>query len=305
MGGKHIELFLVDGTPGGLTTAEIVNWTGQVLSAPRSQVGALVRRAELAGTCVYLLLGPDEQGGTRCYIGETDDFKARLRNHDANKEFWRRVVVVTSKDANLTKAHGRYLESKLILLARQAGRVLLDNATNPPPQSLPEAHASDMDYFVEQLQIILPVLGIDAIRGRETVTVAVEPAGRGGLVSPVFRLLNAKSGVDARAQQIDGEFTVLAGSTIVGDWLGVGKADSTIKAYATYRAQHQKLVADGAVVVDNGRGRVTRDIVFGSPSTAGAVALGRSCNGRISWVSDDGTNFGSWESRGVVADDGS
>lgn len=304
MSGKHIELFLVDGTPGGLTTAEIVNWTGQVLSAPRSQVGALVRRAELAGTCVYLLLGPDEQGGTRCYIGETDDFKARLRNHDANKEFWRRVVVVTSKDANLTKAHGRYLESKLILLARQAGRVLLDNATNPPPQSLPEAHASDMDYFVEQLQIILPVLGIDAIRGRETVAVAVEPTGRGGLVSPVFRLLNAKSGVDARAQQIDGEFTVLAGSTIVGDWLGVGKADSTIKAYATYRAQHQKLVADGAVVVDNGLGRVTRDIVFGSPSTAGAVALGRSCNGRISWVSDDGTDFGSWESRGVVADDG-
>ena len=53
-------------------------------------MSALVRRAELAGTCIYLLLGPDEQGGTRCYIGETDDLKARLRNHDANKEFWRR-----------------------------------------------------------------------------------------------------------------------------------------------------------------------------------------------------------------------
>lgn len=66
MTGKHIELFLVDGTPGGLTTAEILNWTGQVVSAPRSEMSALVRRAELAGTCVYLLLGPDEQGATRC-----------------------------------------------------------------------------------------------------------------------------------------------------------------------------------------------------------------------------------------------
>ena len=55
---KHIELFLVDGTPGGLTTAEILNWTGQVLSAPRSEMSALVSRTELAGTCVYLLLGP-------------------------------------------------------------------------------------------------------------------------------------------------------------------------------------------------------------------------------------------------------
>ena len=58
MSGKHIELFLVDGTPGGLTTAEILNWTGQVLSAPRSEMSTLVRRPEVAGTCIYLLLGP-------------------------------------------------------------------------------------------------------------------------------------------------------------------------------------------------------------------------------------------------------
>lgn len=113
MSGKHIELFLVDGTPGGLTTAEILNWTGQVLSDPRSEMSTLVRRPERSGTCVYLLPGPDDQGGTRCYIGETDDFKARLRNHDANKEFWRKVVVGTSKDANLTKAHGHHLKARL------------------------------------------------------------------------------------------------------------------------------------------------------------------------------------------------
>ncbi|MDP4014613.1 MAG: GIY-YIG nuclease family protein [Candidatus Nanopelagicales bacterium] len=297
MSGKHIELFLVDGTPGGLTTAEILNWTGQVFSAPRSEMSALVRRAELAGTCVYLLLGPDEQGGSRCYIGETDDFKARLRYHDANKEFWRKAVVITSKDANLTKAHGRYLESRLIALALQVGRVVLDNGTTPPPQALPEAHASDMDYFIDQLQIVLPALGVDAIRGRETV--AVTAARQEQLVSPVFRLVNMKLGVAATAQQIDGEFTMLAGSTVVGDWQGVGKADSTIKAYDSYRTQHLKLIADGSIIVENGVGRVAKDIVFGSPSTAGAIAQGRSCNGRTSWAAEDGSTFGSWESRGV------
>jgi hypothetical protein len=55
--GKHIELFLIDGTPGGLTTAEIMNWTGHVLSARRSDMSALMRRKEVTGTCVYLLLG--------------------------------------------------------------------------------------------------------------------------------------------------------------------------------------------------------------------------------------------------------
>lgn len=296
--GKHIELFLVDGTPGGLTTAEILNWTGQVLSAPRSEMSALVARTELAGTCIYLLLGPDESGGTRCYIGETDDFKARLRHHDANREFWRRVVVVTSKDANLTKAHGRYLESRLIALAQQAGRVILDNSTAPPPQPLPEAHRSDMDYFVGQLQIILPVLGVDAIRARDVDTASPR---REELVSPVFRLQQQKLGVDARAQQVDGEFTVLAGSKAVASWHGTGKAESTIKAYAAYRAEHERLVAEGAIAVEDGAGTFTRDVVFGSPSTAGAICLGRSCNGRREWIAPDGYMFGAWESRGVDA----
>ncbi len=297
MSGKHIELFLADGTPGGLTTAEIMNWTGHVLSARRSDMSVLTSRKELTGTCVYLLLGEDEDGSVRCYIGETDDFAARLRQHNTNKAFWDRVVVVTSKDANLTKAHGRYLESQLISLATRAGRVVLDNGTEPQIPALPEAHRSDMDYFIGQLQIILPVLGIDAIRVRET---KVEPSTRQqDLVSPVFHLQNKKLGVDARAQQIDGEFTVLAGSSLVADWHGVGKADSTVRAYQSYRAQHQKLIADGSIVVANGIGTVAKDIVFGSPSTAGAIAQGRSCNGRISWIADGGMTFGAWESRGV------
>lgn len=298
MSGKHIELFLVDGTPGGLTTAEILNWTGHVLSARRSDMSALTSRRELVGTCVYLLLGEDEDGSVRCYIGETDDFPARLRQHNLSKLFWDRVVVVSSKDANLTKAHGRYLESRLIGLAKQAGRVVLDNGTEPPAPALPESHASDMDYFIGQLQIILPVLGIDAIRVREhksTPTVVGEAR-----VSPVFRLVNKKLGVDARARQIDGEFTMLVGSTVVADWQGVGKADSTIRAYQSYRAAHQKLLADGSVVVTDGIGRLAKDLVFGSPSTAGAIAQGRSCNGRISWITEDGTAFGQWESRDLV-----
>ncbi len=295
--GKHIELFLVDGTPGGLTTAEILNWTGHVLSARRSDIGTLTIRRELVGTCVYLLLGEDEDGSVRCYVGETDDFVVRLRQHNTRKSFWDRIVVVTSKDANLTKAHGRYLEARLIGLAKQAGRVVLDNSTEPPLPALPEAHRSDMDYFIGQLQIILPVLGIDAIRVREQ---KVSPTAPGeDSISPVFRLQNKKLRVDARAQQIDGEFTMLAGSTVVPDWHGVGKADSTIRAYLAYRAQHQKLVTDGSIVIADGVGTLAKDVVFGSPSTAGAIAQGRSCNGRISWIADDGTTFGAWESRGV------
>lgn len=298
MSGKQIKLFLVDGTPGGLTTAEITNWTGHVFSARRSDLADLLRREETQRTGVYFLLGNDETtvGDARCYIGEADVVGDRLRHHHREKDFWDRVVVITSKDTNLTKSHGRYLESRLISLATLAARVTLENGTAPPVPALPEVDASDMDYFLAQLQIVLPVLGVNAIRTRPG-----QPAPAGAAAStesPVFRLKHAKLGVDARAQQVDGEFTMLAGSLVVSTWHGVGKADSTIKAYASYRAQHERLVSDGAIVVGDSRGQLTRDIVFSSPSTAGAVALGRSCNGRREWISPEGS-FGDWESRGV------
>ena len=44
--GRSIRLFLVDGTPNGLLTAEIMNWTGHVLTGPRSKLAELVQRRD-------------------------------------------------------------------------------------------------------------------------------------------------------------------------------------------------------------------------------------------------------------------
>jgi Domain of unknown function (DUF4357) len=297
--GKQIKLFLIDGTPGGLTTAEITNWTGHVLTGPRSDIGALLRRDEVHRTGVYLLLGDDEEalGETRCYIGEADVVAARLKHHVGDKEFWDRVIVITSKDANLTKSHGRYLESRLIELATEAGRVTLENGTAPPKPPLPEADISDMDEFLAQLHVVLPVLGVNVIRVRPVAAPSLGPVATAE--SPIFTLNEPKSLVSARAQQIDGEFTVLEGSTCVASWSRTGAARSTKKSYASYRAHHARLVAEGVIVVNGDLGRFSRDHVFSSPSTAGAIVVGRSCNGRKEWISTDGHTFGTWEARGV------
>lgn len=296
MNGKHIELFLVNGVPGGITTAEIAGWTGHVLAGPRSELGALLKRPEPSRNGAYLLLGEDEEavGGVNCYIGRTENFINRFRDHQAKKEFWDRVILITSKDDSFTEGHWGYLEARLVELAREADRVTLTNGNDPQGRKLSEAQRSDAEAFLDQLRIILPVLGVDAIRVRPTA-LAVAAADQ----SPTFTLTNAKAGVSARAQQIGDEFTVLAGSHVVGNWSGIGKADSTKRAYATYRALHERLVADGSIRVENGAGRVTRDLPFTSPSLAGAVILGRSCNGRLEWKSPDGRTFGEWENRDV------
>jgi len=42
--GRTLKLFLVDGAPNGLLTAEIMNWTGHVITGPRSRLAELIQR---------------------------------------------------------------------------------------------------------------------------------------------------------------------------------------------------------------------------------------------------------------------
>ena len=299
--GKSIRLYLADGTPGGLLTAEIMNWTGHVVAAPRSELAALLKRQEASRTGIYLLLGddPESLGGSLAYIGEGDDVGKRLYQHarsedQGGKDFWDRAIVLTSKDANLTKAHARYLESRFITLAWQARRARLLNGTSPAPLPLPEADKSDMEYFIAQAKIILPVLGVNILRSAAAAAdgaAAVSAPARAS--SPVFTLHLKKDGITARAREIDGEFTVLEGSGARAAWTGPAHA---------YKTLHQKLVHEGALVPEPGGTamRFARDHVFASPSAAAAVITGRQANGRVDWKAEgSGISFGNWQDKGV------
>jgi hypothetical protein len=300
--GKSIRLYLADGTPGGLLTAEIMNWTGHVVAAPRSDLAGLLKRSEASRTGLYLLLGddPESLGGVLAYIGEGDDVGKRLYQHartedQGGKDFWDRAIMFTSKDANLTKAHARYLESRFIAIATLARRSRLINGTAPVPLPLPEADVSDMEYFITQAMIVLPVLGVNILRsavstGGGAAGMALGPAAAS---SPVFVLHMKKDGITARASEIDGEFTVFEGSSVRAAWTG---------AQHSYRALHHKLVSDGTLVPETGDAamRFTRDQVFASPSAAAAVITGLQANGRVEWKAEDsGISFGNWQDRGI------
>jgi hypothetical protein len=133
------------------------------LVAPRSRLGEALSRNEPQKTGVYCLVGddPEQPGKSRVYIGEGDCIADRIKSHakDESKDFWTRVCFVTSKDTNLTKAHARYLESRLVELTRSA-----DRANVPSPKALPESDIADMEYFIAQMQVVLPVVGLDFLR---------------------------------------------------------------------------------------------------------------------------------------------
>ncbi len=52
----------------------------------------------------------------------------------------------------------------------------------------------------------------------------------------------------------------------------------------------QQLIENGVLLQDDDHYRFSQDYVFSSPSTAAAVVLGRSANGRIEWKDSRGSN---------------
>ena len=291
--GRSVRLFMVDGSSSGLLTAEIVNWTGHVLHAPRSRLADVLGRPEAAKTGIYFLFGDIMEAGAKrpVYIGESDNVGKRLRQHerDETKEFFERFCIVTSKDANLTKAHARYLESRLSEVAKMSGRAVVLNGNEPAAGSLPESDVADMEFFLRQVQIILPVLGYDVLKpplrdSNDSLVRSLNSVSDSwGEKFPLrLTLKQNREGLSAIALEMDGEFLVLKGSHA---------RKSPANANTGYPDLRDTLISDGRLAesIDKSVMEFTEDVAFSSPSAASGVIFGRADNGRTSWLIDGTT----------------
>jgi hypothetical protein len=221
-------------------------------------------RPELKRAGVYLLWGPAESGQlARVYVGEGDGVLPRLDQHARLKDFWTHAAIFTSKDQNLNKAHGQYLESRLVALAAEAKRCELDNGNVPQQPALSEADAADAEGFLADLLLCLPVVG---------VTFFEKPKAGSGTSRDL--VLKAK-GIEARG--VDGAegFVVRAGSRAV---------KTEVPSIHAYLSELRRALLQQAVLVNGGETyRLAQDYTFNSPSTAAGVLLGRSANGRVEW----------------------
>lgn len=161
--GFTISVFLPDGAPESFRVIQKSNWIGKGLACARSQYPQLRDREELQRPGVYVLYGPgDDPSRNRIYVGEGDNLRARLDQHLKEKDFWENVILFTSKDENLNKAHIRRIEARLISLAKHAKRADVENGTAPAEPPLSEEDAAFADTFADEMLLIYPVVGLDA-----------------------------------------------------------------------------------------------------------------------------------------------
>lgn len=295
--GRSLKLFLVDGTPSGVMTAELGVSSVKAVVANRVSLPDLITREEASRTGIYILLGADDEQNSQVYVGEGDSVRTRLSAHDTDeaKSFFERVVLVVSKDENLTKAHGRYLESRLIQQIKAAGVAEIVNGTAPNFSGLPEAEIADMERVLEEISILLPVLGFDIFSSEKPKEV-LSTGPRIERQSTDYRPVNAHGSFVAKIRNAEGEavesggkFVLLAGTT-------VNVADK-ISFAENLRRRKARLRANEVLIDTNDPDlwQLTEDTDFGSPSAASAFMAGRSDNGRTTWrTKETGATYAEW-----------
>ena len=261
--GKTVTTYLIDSDPNGTQYSFISNKICQMFVVPRSNLSYLNEQEKLQKPAFYILIGEDEATKPQAYIGETENFKERVKDHDNKKGFWQKALIFVSKDEDITKADVQYLEHKAIDEAKKANTfVLSENKQVPKAPNLPEHQRDTMDEFFEDIKFLVSFMGcniFDILQPKEE------------------HLFYTKGrGCNDRGYYNSSGFTVLKGSIL---------ANNCVTSF-NWKEKREKLIKEYATF-ENGNWVMNSDKTFSSPSTAADFCIGSSNNGWLVWKDMD------------------
>ena len=273
MYGKSIELFLVNGTADSIVTAELSNWNGKAIKIPRIEV-ADCKRADLTEPGVYFLFCRDDDNDTdSVYIGEAENVRDRLIQHlkdaaaEKEKYYWNTAVVFTGRDLN--KALIRYLENKLVDMARASKRYEVLTKNTYKNTVLKESQTAAMDEFIDNIKVLINALGYKVLE--PLIKKPEEGTSDDGM-------LYINIGKASAQGQITSEgFVVLAGAVI--------NEKTSVKSLAKGMIKLRKKHMESERVKEL---KTTEDILFSSSSAAADFVLGYSVSGPATWKDKSG-----------------
>ena len=159
-----ITLFAKTGDPEGIRHLEKSNWSGSGVVFTKELFKQLKDEPGFHQAGVYILVGNAAE--ETIYIGEADPVGERIKAHVAQKEGWDWGVYFFDRHHKIGKTEVQYLESKLLKLARDQGNAILLNKNKPLPPSMSLATKAGVDAFLNDILLIVPMLGINAFTPR-------------------------------------------------------------------------------------------------------------------------------------------
>lgn len=153
---KTINLLLEDGTLKGLINIADSSWnSGELYSAPRDSVNELIKSDACNRFGVYLLLSNE-----MVYVGQTSDLSRRIKQHTIAKDWWDRVMVLTTSDDNFTRTDIDYLESTLIAKAEKNYKLDCDNKNKGNKPKVDKFRKVQLDQYLEEALFLMELIGI-------------------------------------------------------------------------------------------------------------------------------------------------
>jgi len=269
---RGITNYLSNGNPEGVIFSYMSNWSGQAIKIPRNLFAGSKSLHELQRPGLYLLLGqnvenPDDK---LVYVGEVNNLFERVTQQlrDNDKSFAETIVCFCSKDENLTVSHTKYLEQKTISYLSRSSEYRITNRKDGSLINLPRMVQDEMDTFFDNMRIILPTLGYSILHIDNTVAL-----GRANSQTNTFYL--DIGGYKAIGKLTSNGIEVEKGSEM--------KLEETPSISGSYSNLRRTLIEKGIAINQNEKYVFTENYEFSSPSTAAAIILGYSVNGRTAW----------------------
>jgi hypothetical protein len=257
---RLIQTYLPDGTLEGVRIIEPSESSIKAFVVPRIKINDVKDRKELKHPSFYLLIS---SGDNQIYIGESENFFDRIKNHDQNKDFWDIAVAIVSKSNDLEKSDIKYLESLTVERAKATAAMEVLNKTIPTRNNVHEFKVHSLETILDDLALIVESLGYSLFTttksGQETVW-------------------HCKSKKTTATAQFRGDkFVILSGSII-------DKSHSSVFENYYQHALTQRL----EIFEKYGNDRddtveLLQNVPFNSPNSAGGFAVGRSVNAWTLW----------------------
>lgn len=161
---KVMKLLLQDGTLEGLLTVDDSSWNnGTFLSCPRENIESLLSQDEVNRYGVYLLLSE-----SKVYVGQSTQLKQRIEQHILGKDWWQRVIVLTTKTDSLNKSDIDYLESVLIEKSVICGTLDSENKNKGNKQKVDKFRKAELDEYLDEALFILELIGVTVFSKAKT-----------------------------------------------------------------------------------------------------------------------------------------
>lgn len=164
-----IHIFVPEGDPEGVRIIDRLSSTAKFFAFPRTKWEEVKKRPELTSAGIYILSGYSETNPElpTVYVGQADVLRTRLDQHDKNKDFWDKAVVLTS--GNINSTHAKWLEYSLIKRLNEASRSIIENGNSPQEPTISEAEKAEMHVFLAEIYQTLPLVGLRAFENAQTV----------------------------------------------------------------------------------------------------------------------------------------